>query len=82
MKWYAHGPYSSDGMILEELERTANERFMAEEAMPKLARELYNYFYEVEFDVEVNELTGEIQKITISPKNEIKHLERQKHHKR
>lgn len=68
MKWYAHGPYSCESQILEELERTADERFMAESAMPKLAQELRNYFYEVEFDVEVNELTGEILDVKLSPK--------------
>lgn len=76
MKWYAHGPYSCESQILEELERTADERFMAEEAMPRLARELYNYFYEVEFDIEVNEFTGKITKVSLAPKqrHEIKEV--------
>lgn len=66
MKWYAHGAYSCEGQIKEELDRL--NLFMTEGAKPKLAQELYNFFYEVEFDIEVNELTGKIMKVSLAPK--------------
>ncbi len=73
LKWYCHQSHSCPSQIQEELERL--NLFMNEEkGMPKLAQELYNYFYEVEFDVEVNELTGKIMKVSLAPKN-IKKIE-------
>lgn len=71
LKWYCHQSHSCEAQIEEELERLEQEGkiFMKESAKPKLAQELYNFFYEVEFDIKVNEFTGKIMEVTIAPKN-------------
>ncbi len=70
IKWYAHGPYSCEGQILEELDRTVDDEVMTKLSLAKLAQGLRNYFYEVEFDVEVDESTGEILDVKIAPKKQ------------
>ena len=59
-KWYLHGP---DQITTEEYVESLN-LFMSDENKNKLAYNLRNQFYEVEFEVEANEMTGEIIKIT------------------
>ena len=66
MKWYAHGSYSTECENLEELKRVVPH--FSKASLEKLARELRNFFYEVEFDLEVNEMTGKIMKVTLVSK--------------
>lgn len=64
MKWYAHGSYSTENENEEELKRVVPH--ISAKSRKRLARELRNFFYEVEFNLEVNEMTGEIKKITLA----------------
>ena len=66
LKWYCHQSHDCESQIEEELTRL--NLFMREDVKPKLAQELYNFFYEVEFDIEVDELTGKIMKVSLAPK--------------
>jgi len=62
IKWYAHGSYDSVSENLEEVNRVAED--LSEKVKKKLAEELQNKFYEVEFNVEFDENTGKILKVT------------------
>ena len=64
MKWYAHGSYSTECENEDELKRVVPH--LSEKARKKLAINLRNFFYEVAFDLEVNEMTGKIMKVTLS----------------
>ena len=59
-KWYAHGHYEEHSSIMEGLK----DVFISEANKETLAHNLRNKFYELEFEVEANEMTGEILKIT------------------
>lgn len=59
-KWYLHGP---DQLSTDEYVKGI-EMFMSDENKKKLATNLRNKFYEVEFEVETNEMTGQILKVT------------------
>lgn len=62
IKWYAHGSYDSVSENLEEVNRVTED--LSEKAKKTLAEQLRDKFYEVEFDVEVDEKTGKILKVT------------------
>lgn len=64
MKWYAHGSYSTENENEEELKRVVPH--ISVKARKRLAKELRNFFYEVAFALEVNEMTGEIKKVTLA----------------
>jgi hypothetical protein len=62
IKWYARGSYDSVSENLEEVNRVTED--LSEKAKKILAEQLRDKFYEVEFDVEVDEKTGKILKVT------------------
>lgn len=63
MKWYARGTYSTESENAEEVNRVAPH--LSAKVRKRLAHELHNFFYEVEFDLEVDEMTGKIKKVTM-----------------
>lgn len=62
IKWYAHGSYDSVSENLEEVNRVTDD--LPEKVKKTLAEELRDKFYEVEFNVEFDEKTGKILKVT------------------
>jgi hypothetical protein len=66
LNWYAHGPYETESENEEELKRVVPH--VSPKSRKRLAEALRNFFYEVKFNVEFDEMTGKIKKVTMESK--------------